>query len=164
MDSVSEARLQLVDPVLSNKIYQLATMLETENIIFRVTQGLRTWADQQVLYAQGRTTPGKIVTNAPPGYSYHQFGLAVDIVPMDQDPPQPDWNITHPIWQRIIVVSESLGLVSGSCFSTIKDWPHLQYTGGVFPESPDDELRQILQNQGIETIWQELNNKLQGLT
>jgi len=160
MDSISETRLQQVNPVLSEKIHTLATMLELEGIIFRVTQGLRTWAEQAALYAQGRTTPGNIVTNAPPGYSYHQFGLAVDVVPMDQDPPQPDWNIQHPVWKRIIAVGESLGLVSGSCFSTIKDWPHFQYTDGVFPESPNDELRQVLQNEGLEAIWQELARKI----
>src|SRR5271157_4761898 len=120
MDTVSEARLQLVCPALSTKTHLLAAMLEDEGIVFRVTQGLRSWNDQQKLWLEGRDVngvvidPTKIVTNAPPGHSWHEFGLAVDVVPMDQEPPQPDWNINHPVWQRLISVGESLGLYSGS--------------------------------------------------
>jgi peptidoglycan L-alanyl-D-glutamate endopeptidase CwlK len=40
--------------------------------------GTRTWNEQAALYAKGRTTPGNIVTRAKPGYSWHNFGLAVD--------------------------------------------------------------------------------------
>ena len=40
----------------------------------------RTEAEQLELYAQGRTKPGKIVTNAKGGQSYHNYGLAIDIV------------------------------------------------------------------------------------
>src|SRR5208337_955731 len=154
MDSISESRLQLVCPTLSDKIQQLAAMLEDEGIVFRVTQGLRSWNDQDKLYQQGRTTPGKIVTNAPAGTSWHNFGLAVDIVPMDQDPPQPDWDTSHPVWQRLIAVGESLGLYSGSEFAHIKDEPHFQLTGS-FPVSPNDEVRQIFKDAGMEEIWRE---------
>lgn len=40
--------------------------------------GNRTWAEQDALYAQGRTKPGAIVTNAKGGYSNHNFGIALD--------------------------------------------------------------------------------------
>lgn len=40
--------------------------------------GFRTFSEQQVLYSQGRDTPGEIVTNSRPGYSFHQYGLASD--------------------------------------------------------------------------------------
>jgi len=157
MDAVSEARLQLVCPALSTKIHLLAIMLADENIVFRIAQGLRSWAEQAALYAQGRTTPGKIVTNAPAGYSWHEFGLAVDVVPMDtmnQEPPQPDWNLSHPVWNRLITVGESLGLFSGSEFCTIKDYPHFQLTGS-FPSSPNNEARQVFENAGMQAVWVE---------
>lgn len=41
---------------------------------------LRTFAEQDALYAQGRTKPGAIVTKARGGSSYHNFGVAIDIV------------------------------------------------------------------------------------
>lgn len=40
--------------------------------------GLRSLEYQAVLYAQGRTEPGEIVTNALPGKSMHNYGLASD--------------------------------------------------------------------------------------
>jgi peptidoglycan L-alanyl-D-glutamate endopeptidase CwlK len=46
----------------------------------RFSYTLRTFAEQDALYAQGRTKSGKVVTNAKGGQSYHNYGLAVDIV------------------------------------------------------------------------------------
>lgn len=158
MDTISGARLQLVCPALSDKIYQLAAMLEDEGIVFRVTQGLRSWNDQDKLYQQGRTTPGPIVTDAPAGYSWHEFGLAVDVSPFDAAG-KPEWNETDPvwgpIWRRLISVGESLGMYSGNEFVHCpKDDPHFQLTG-TFPVSPNDEARQIFQNAGMEAVWKE---------
>lgn len=150
MDQTSEARLQLVCPALASKLHLLADILASSGTTIRITQGLRTWAEQDALYQQGRTTPGDIVTNAPPGHSWHQFGLAVDVVPMD---PLPDWNTSHPVWARLVSTGESVGLYSGDEFHTIKDEPHFQLTG-TFPASPNDEARQILLNEGMEAVWQ----------
>jgi len=154
MDSISEARLKLINPLLARKIHLLALMLQDEKIVFRVTQGLRSWNDQNKLYQQGRTTPGKVVTDSPAGHSWHEFGLAVDIVPIVGDPPNPDFDITHPEWNRIISVAQSLGLTSGSEFHTIKDYSHLQLSG-KFPISPSEEVRQIFLNAGMEAVWYE---------
>jgi hypothetical protein len=45
--------------------------------------GRRTMEEQAALYAKGRTKqPGKIVTKAKPGQSYHNYGLAFDWVPL----------------------------------------------------------------------------------
>lgn len=150
LDSISQARLQSVLPELADKIAQMATILEDE-FPFRVTQGLRTWSEQAALYAQGRTTPGKVVTNAAPGYSYHNFGMAVDLVPMTDL--GPDWNVTHPTWQRLIQVGESVGLVSGSVWRTFPDFPHFQLTGSL-PVSPDDDVRSTFENGGISAVWE----------
>src|SRR6266850_5242559 len=64
-----------------------------------VTCTLRSLIEQEALYAQGRTTPGRVVTNAKPGQSAHNFGLAIDVVPIVNG--KPDWNGDHPIWQKI---------------------------------------------------------------
>src|SRR5208337_5639888 len=111
MDSTSETRLSAVNPQLAAKIHNLAALLADEGIVIRVTQGIRSWNDQQKLYAQGRTTPGKIVTDAPPGHSWHEFGLACDVAPFDTEG-QPEWNEDDPtwgpVWKRIIGLGESL--------------------------------------------------------
>ena len=150
MDSISTARLQLVCPALSAKIHQMADMLSLEGITFRVTQGVRTWSEQAALYAQGRTAPGPVVTNAAPGHSYHNYGLAVDVVPLGVS--GPDWNLSHPVWQRLVDVGTSLGLTSGTQWRTFPDWPHFQLTG-VFPVTPNDEVREIYLASGMEAVW-----------
>lgn len=44
--------------------------------------GFRSFEEQLALFAQGRTKPGRIVTKAKPGESYHNYGLAFDWVPV----------------------------------------------------------------------------------
>src|SRR6202021_3611073 len=48
------------------------------NVQVILIAGMRTFAESDALYAQGRTEPGPIVTNAPAGESFHNYGLAVD--------------------------------------------------------------------------------------
>lgn len=156
MDSVSQARLSLIHPLLASKIAQLDSILQAEGITIRVTQALRSWTEQDKLFAQGRTAPGEKVTNCPGGFSWHNFGLAVDVVPDSAQAPDgtflPDWNTSHPDWQAIVAKATALGLVSGSYWKTFKDWPHLQLTG-KFGANPDDEVRQIFKDGGMAAVW-----------
>src|SRR5690348_1176683 len=116
MDDVSETRLKQVHPVLADKIRQLSENLSAQGITIRVTQGMRSWVDQLNLWLKGRDRQGNIVdpkavvTNAKPGYSWHCFGLAVDVAPMVDG--VPDWDIKHPVWQVIVSEGEKLGLYS----------------------------------------------------
>ena len=50
-----------------------------------IVQDYRTYAQQDALYAKGRTTSGSIVTNAKGGQSNHNFALAVDVFPLWDD-------------------------------------------------------------------------------
>lgn len=167
MDSISETRLGEIAPQLAEKVRQMAQMLETENIVFRVTQGLRTWDEQQALWQKGRDEHGNvvdkasIVTKAPAGSSWHNFGLAVDIVPDDSSLAgfQADWDIDHPVWRRCILIGDSLGLASGAEWRSFPDWPHFQLTGR-FPASPTDEVRTIYKNLGIRGVWAEAFHSL----
>ena len=151
MDTVSELRLAQVYPGLADKIRSMAATLEAEAIDIRVTQGLRTVAEQEALYAQGRTSSGDIVTNAAGGYSWHNFGLAIDVVPLT--PLGPDWDTAHPVWGRIVAVGTGLGLTAGAQWRTFTDWPHFQLTGR-FPVTPNDEARLFLSTGGVEAVWE----------
>lgn len=160
MDSVSEQRLALIYPPLADKIRQMANTLAAEGIEIRVVQGLRTVAEQDALYAKGRTTPpiGKKyeVTNCPGGFSYHGFGLATDCVPSIYGPDQPynpDWNKTHPDWQKMEAIGKSLGLDCGALWRTFKDAPHFQYTGGYPEGEPSLGCRELLANSGMQAVW-----------
>jgi peptidoglycan LD-endopeptidase CwlK len=156
LDSVSEARLAEVYPPLADKIRTMSEMLSTENIDIRVVQALRTWAQQDALYAQGRTVPGNIVTNVQGGCSYHNFGLAVDCVPSIYGPDQPfnpDWNPQHPTWKRMEAVGVSLGLDSGAEWRSFPDAPHFQLTGSYPENEPNDTVRQLFKDDGMTVLW-----------
>lgn len=53
--------------------------MKPHGLTVRIISGTRSYAEQDALYAQGRTKPGKKVTNARAGFSNHNFGVAVDI-------------------------------------------------------------------------------------
>src|SRR5262245_49894508 len=87
LTTLTEERLSLVHPGLGSRGRTLMALCAQAGIAILVTQGLRTWKEQDALYAKGRTAPpiGKkyIVTNAKGGSSWHNFGLAFDIVVLD---------------------------------------------------------------------------------
>lgn len=82
LGNTSLARLKGVDETLVNVVKRA---IEISEIDFSVLEGLRTLTRQRELYAQGRTTPGKIVTWTLK--SKHIMGKAVDLVPYPLD-----WN------------------------------------------------------------------------
>lgn len=155
MDALSEARLAEVHPKLADLVRKMADQLAEENINIRVVQSLRTYREQAALYAEGRDADGnvvdksKVVTNAKPGTSWHNYGLAVDVAPFDGG--IPDWNASHPAWQRIVAIGEGVGLVSGSTWRTFPDWPHFQL--GEIPVSPTAEDVIALNNEGVDGVW-----------
>lgn len=152
LNNTSLQRLSQVHPYLAYLVKQLDAHLESRSIHIQVAQGLRTWNEQEQLYAKGRTAPGPKVTDCQPGHSYHNFGLAVDIFPEDLYG-QPDWNASHPAWQIIHEVALSLGFTCGADFRTSPpDQPHLQITG-KFPAAVPDDVRQEFMEGGIPQVW-----------
>jgi hypothetical protein len=84
--------------------------------------GLRTFPEQDALYAQGREgRPGPRVTNARGGESPHNYGCATDWCPWDSDG-KPYWpEGDDPIWAPYLAALEKVGLRAGHDF---KDTPH----------------------------------------
>lgn len=82
-DPVTIIRVGLLHPKFIPIITAFINDVETlTGYPWRVVQGFRSFPQQAALYAQGRTTPGPIVTYSPAGSSYHNYGLAVDIAPI----------------------------------------------------------------------------------
>jgi peptidoglycan L-alanyl-D-glutamate endopeptidase CwlK len=77
-----------------------------------ITCTLRSLAEQTELYAQGRTAPGHIVTNAKPGSSAHNYGMALDVVPMVHGKPLWTFDVKNPgpIWSKVGELGQSAGL------------------------------------------------------
>jgi hypothetical protein len=86
-----------------------------------VTMGFRSTEEQDQLYAQGRTLPGDVITNAPGGKSLHNFGHAVDVADRIQA-----YDIN---WQEIQKIGAYCGLEQGD--RGYIDLPHFQYRGGL---------------------------------
>lgn len=102
-----------------------------EGIDVLVTCTYRSGLEQAQLYAQGRTTKGKIVTNAKSGESLHNAMLngnpaarAFDVVPMVNG--KPIWDADHPHWQSLGRIGESIGLEWAGRWTKFKEYPHFQ--------------------------------------
>lgn len=103
-----------------------------------ITQGFRSKEEQDKIYAQGRTTPGKIVTNAKGGHSMHNYGLAIDFALLTPDGKKAVWDTYSdfdkdgmPDWSEVVEEAKKLGFVWGGDWKSFVDKPHLEMTGGL---------------------------------
>lgn len=99
---------------------------------YKAISGNRTWQEQAKIYAQGRTSPGKIVTNAKPGYSNHNFGLAVDMGVFKDgkylDASKP--SEAESFHRKAAAIAEKYNIEWGGNWIRIKDYPHFEYRTG----------------------------------
>ena len=129
----SKNNLNGVHPKLVNL---LETSLRNSPCDFTITDGVRTLQQQAALYAQGRTTPGNIVTNCDGirSKSNHQvkadgYGHAVDLYPYHNGSVQlNDIPKLRQIADHIKATAKSLGVNIrwGGDFTSLKDYPHFE--------------------------------------
>lgn len=140
MDLRSEAQLALLCPALAAKIRIASDLLNADGTHILVVSGLRTAAQQNALYAQGRTAPGHVVTNAKAGQSLHNYGLAADIVPYLSGANGPlNWNADTPQFKAMVGALKLQGLTWGGDFKSIKDFDHIQLGG--YPDIPSQKMQ-----------------------
>lgn len=96
-----------------------------------VTCTYRSNEEQKQLYAQGRTAPGKIVTNALPGESKHNnmeggdpASLAFDVVPLING--KPVWDASNPVWKILGGIGKSVGLNWAGDWKRFREYPHFE--------------------------------------
>jgi peptidoglycan L-alanyl-D-glutamate endopeptidase CwlK len=111
------------------RVEHFLSLCKNNNIDLLVTSTYRDNESQQALYEQGRTTAGKVVTNAKAGDSWHNWRCAVDVVPMVNG--KPNWDGLHPVWDQIGKLGEQAGLEWAGRWRTFKELAHFQYTGGL---------------------------------
>ena len=114
-------------PVVQVKAKAFLAAAKAEGIDVLITSTYRDNQSQDELYAQGRTRPGKIVTNARGGQSFHNYRVAFDFVPVIGG--KAVWNDLA-LFRRLGKIGKSLGLEWGGDWK-FRDYPHLQYTGGL---------------------------------
>lgn len=93
-----------------------------------VVYGARTVETQEQLYAQGRTTRGRIVTNARAEQSAHCWGAACDIALLGDR--GGGWlPAEHEAWDVLARLARDSGLVTGADFKGLVDRPHVELAG-----------------------------------
>lgn len=141
MDARSEKALALVCPEFATKIRAASDYLNAHGTFVLVVSGLRTAAEQNALYAQGRPGPGHIVTNARAGQSMHNYGLGADIVPyLTVEGGQLNWRANTPQFQQMVSAMKAQGLDWGGDWKgSLGDFDHFQLS--ELPSSPSVAMR-----------------------
>ncbi len=122
VDARSEKTIATLLPELAPYARALVQRAAAAGITIKLISGLRTYAEQDALYAQGRTAPGNKVTNARAGQSNHNFGIAFDIGVFEGSKYLPE----SPKYKAVGVLGVELGLEWGGNWKTIVDQPHYQ--------------------------------------
>lgn len=138
MDNITITRLSRLHPKLRDDVSKVIIQAQKLGIDFRITQGLRTIDEQNQLYAQGRTKPGAIVTDAKGGMSFHNYGLALDFCLLHKDGTI-SFSITEDSnndkikdWDEVVKLFISMGWEHGD--RGYFDNPHVQKVFGLTPE------------------------------
>lgn len=143
-EKISGPRLDLLHPKVRSEVRQLIRQAEDKlpGVAIRVVQGLRTIAEQDALYAQGRTKKGPRVTNAKGGQSIHNYGLAIDFALLyDKDNNGTyetiSWDTLKDFdrdgeadWLEVVDIFEEAGYTWGGRWHSIPDAPHFEKTFG----------------------------------
>lgn len=123
----TDAKIKKLHPLVQAKAKEFIIRAEKElGIKLRISSALRTWKEQDDLYAYGRTKEGTRKTNAKGGQSFHNYGLAFDLVEIKEG--KAIWD--NPRWNEIAKLGKSLGFEWGGDWRSFVDKPHFQYTFG----------------------------------
>lgn len=112
-------------PLVKRKADAFVKDAELFGLPIRITEGFRSFERQNELYAQGRTQPGKIVTNAKGGQSNHNYGCAIDIVFRKLG-----YDATKDQWLALAAIGERHGFDWGGDWDEFVDRPHFELTLG----------------------------------
>jgi peptidoglycan L-alanyl-D-glutamate endopeptidase CwlK len=133
IDEKTIERIALMHPKLreeSRDIYYEISAALTGKAFCRFTHTLRTFAEQDAIYAQGRTTKGPIVSMAKAGLSPHNYGLAIDIVLIDNK--KASWDTKKDFdgdgkadWMEVVTIFKQFGWTWGGDWR-FKDAPHFE--------------------------------------
>lgn len=115
--------LNALHPVLRDKVNELLEICRSKGIELAVVETYRTRAKQNEYRSLG-----KIYTRTSGGHSRHQYGLAIDVVPIVDSVAQ--WH-NEPLWRKIGAVGEKLGLRWGGRWRHPYDPGHFEWLGGI---------------------------------
>ncbi|WP_411843558.1 M15 family metallopeptidase [Salinicoccus sp. HZC-1] len=128
-------------PAVKENVEILKQRAAEKGILIRITDGFRSFEEQNALYDQGRSKPGNIVTYAKGGESYHNYGLAVDYA-LELRNGEVIWDVEYDgngnsksDWFEVAAIAKELGFTWGGDWEGFVDYPHLQMDYGLSIEN-----------------------------
>lgn len=115
-------------PKVQNLCNTLILACRNQGIDILITSTYRDIESQNALYAQGRTLPGKKVTNAKGGQSFHNYRVAFDFVPIVNGKAM--WN-DKALFTKVGGIGEGIGLTWAGHWTKFPELAHFQYTAGL---------------------------------
>lgn len=124
-------------PIVAENRDILIQRAATKGINLVITDDFRSAAEQDRLYARGRTEEGTIVTHVEGGESYHNYGLAIDFA-LKLDDGTVVWDLERDDnkngksdWMEVVSIAKELGFEWGGDWRGFKDYPHLEMDFGL---------------------------------
>jgi peptidoglycan L-alanyl-D-glutamate endopeptidase CwlK len=145
VDSRSEKVIATLLPEVQPMARALVQKAASVGITIKIISGLRTYAEQDALYAKGRTEPGNIVTKARGGYSNHNFGIAFDIGVFEGN----KYLDESPKYKAVGALGVDLGLEWGGNWKTIVDQPHFQLRPDWATNMTEKQMLAELRNRHV---------------
>lgn len=150
IDARSKKTIETLLPEVQPYAVALIQKAALNGIQIKVISGLRTYAEQDALYAKGRTVDGPKVSNAKGGQSNHNFGIAFDIGIFEGS----DYLGSSPKYKAVGALGMDLGLDWGGNWKSFKDAPHFQlrpsWANGISEREMLAELRKRKsEDQGV---------------
>jgi D-alanyl-D-alanine carboxypeptidase-like protein len=156
-------QLEKLYPPFADLVRQLLQEAAKQGMQVGIFEGMRSFERQRELYAQGRNVsghvvdPAKVVTDAPPGLSAHNYGLAVDLVFNGARPGEPwqwNWGPQFP-WKGLAELGKGLGLDAAYFWTKFPEEPHFEL---IYGENYH-ELLALYTNGGLQGVWDALDKR-----
>lgn len=135
-DPIEAPPVTALHPIVFIKQTELIAETSKAGITILVTDGFRSSEEQNAIYAKGRTTEGKVVTQVQGGHSYHNYGLAIDFA-LRTKKGEVIWDMEYDgnkngrsDWMEVVEIAKRLGFSWGGDWKNFPDYPHLQMDFG----------------------------------
>lgn len=163
LSELEEKKLSELYAPFAARIRNFIIKARQESLNVSIFEGYRSFERQKDLYQKGRDLTGKIidqrkiVTNAPPGFSFHNYGLACDIV-FDGSDSKPgfqwSWSDTHE-WKKLAQLGkDEFGLEPAYFWKSFPEAPHYQCSYGLQVH----ELLLLYNSGGLKAVWDRLDS------
>lgn len=126
VDAVSISRLNELHPEVRDsaiRAYTKACKITPVGVHPFITECFRSFKRSDELYAQGRTKPGSIVSNAKGGESIHNYKLALDFCLQING--KTSW-VVDENWKKVAQCFKDEGWEWGGDWRSFKDYPHCE--------------------------------------